>query len=115
MCKISAKGAQKEGKRAKIEPRSPKCKESSPNQIGEPPKSPLCAEINRTSPLEASRERANMVRNGEPPKANGELMMCAKMKKKEVKSANQDRNGKPPNENGELIEVAESSKFQSKS
>ena len=114
-----AKSVQKDHKRtkkmAKSELRSPKCKESAPNQNGEPPKSPLCAVFNRTSPLEASQERANMARNGESPKANGECMLCAEMKKKKMKSASQEQNGEPPNANGELIEVAESSRGQSKS
>ena len=84
-------------------------------ELGEPPNWPLCAEFNRTSTLGTSPKRANRVRNGEPPKENGELMMCAEMKKREVKSANQNQKGEPPNENGESIKVADSSRWRSES
>ena len=114
-CKISSKGPQKGGKMAKIEPRSPKCKGSAPNQNGETPKSPPCAEINRASPLEASWESANMMRNGEPPKVNGEPTWCAKIKIKKLKTANQDRKGESPNENGEPAGVADSSRCPNRS
>ena len=93
----------------KIEPRSPKSTVSAPNLIGEPPKWPLCAEFNRTSTLGTSPERANRVRNGEQPNANGEPMMCAEMKKRKVRSANQNQNGESPNQKGELIKIADSS------
>ena len=93
MCKISAKGPQKKEKRPIIEPRSPKSTMSAPNQIGEPPNRLHCAEINTTSTLETSLKRANRVRNGEPPNANGKPKMRAEMKKRKVKSANQNQNG----------------------
>ena len=97
MCKIRAKGPQKKEKMAKIEPRSPKSTMSAPNQIGEPPKRPHCDEFNRTQALEASPQRANWVKNGEPPNVNGEPRRCTELKKSKVKSANQVQNSESPN------------------